>query len=60
MNKCKYKSPAVIRRVSFEIESPLLAGSVVNNFNKGGVDTAGQEVVDKDMDDGANFNHVWE
>ncbi len=60
MNKSKYKTPAVIRKVSIELESPLLAGSVVDSFNAGGVDTTGQEVVKKNMDDGTSFNHIWE
>ena len=55
--KIAYITPAVIKRVSVELESPVLAGSVVNEHSE--IKTTGQEVVTHDFSD-SSFNQVWE
>ena len=40
-----------------ELESPILAGSVVNNSSE--IKTTGQEVVPYDFSN-SSFNQVWE
>ncbi len=60
MNKSKYKTPAIKRKISIDMETPILAGSVVDAFNEGGVKSAGQEVVDQDFSNETLFNHDWE
>ena len=55
--KIAYITPAVIKRVSVELESPILAGSVVTKDSK--ISTTGQEVVTHDFSD-SSFNQVWE
>ena len=59
IRKITYVAPAVIRRVSMELETPILAGSVVNNSTS--IKTAGQEVQSYDFSDpSSSFNQVWE
>ena len=53
-----YESPAVLRRIAVELETPILAGSVVDALNANGVKAAAQELVQEDASaDG--FNHEW-
>ena len=52
-----YITPAVIKRVSVELESPVLAGSVVTKDSQ--IQTTGQEVETHDFS-GSSFNQVWE
>ena len=40
-----------------ELETPILAGSVVNKSSK--IETTGQEVIEYDFND-SSFNQVWE
>ena len=60
MSKKQYISPSVVRSVRVETGAEILAGSVVDSLNQGGVDTVGQAVETKDFDDGTSFNHQWE
>ena len=60
MRKKEYIIPAISRTISVDLETPILAGSVVDSFNAGGVMTQSQEVESKDFDDPTSFNHQWE
>ena len=56
-----YKTPAVLGRLSFEMEGGILAGSVVDDVS--GVNTSGQSKGDL-FDDASStgsstFNHSW-
>ena len=53
----KYIAPAIIRTVSVELETEILAGSTVQKSSE--VKTMGQEVVTMDFSD-TSFNQVWE
>ena len=52
-----YTSPAVFRRISLELESPILAGSLVDDTS---VSTGGQETGGFIDGSGSSFNHDWE
>lgn len=56
--KLAYIAPAVIRRVSVELESPILTGSVVNNSST--IQTTGQGVEEYKFGESSTFNQVWE
>lgn len=58
VRKLAYIAPAVINRVSVELETPILAGSVVNNSTT--IQTTGQEVVEYNFGNSSDFNQVWE
>ncbi len=58
-NRIKYIPPLVLDHVELETESPILAGSVVDSFNAGGVKTNGQEVQDMNIADESSFSHDW-
>ena len=60
MRKSKYISPAIVRSVAIETDTEILAGSVVDKLNEGGVDTTPQAVESTNFDNGESFNHVWE
>ena len=53
-----YQSPGVIQTVDVALEQAFLAGSIVDAFNAGGINTSAQPVENKNFDDG--FNFVWE
>ena len=59
--KENYKSPAVLGKVSFEMEGGILAGSVVDDVS--GVNTSGQtkgDLFDDASSTGSStFNHSW-
>jgi len=57
--KQRYTPPRVIQETEVSLERNLLNGSVVENFNLGGVYTTSQEVeqVDFETDE---FNFKWE
>lgn len=57
VRKLAYIAPAVINRVSVELETPILAGSVVTNDSV--IQTTGQGVETHDFSD-SSFNQVWE
>ena len=48
-------TPAILQALSFREETPILAGSVVDQTT---VSTTGQEVQDYDWSD-SSFNHNW-
>ena len=56
-----YKTPAVLGRLSFEMEGGILAGSVVDDVS--GVNTSGQTKGDLFNDasstGSSTFNHSW-
>lgn len=55
--KTTYQSPLVLREVSVEMETAILAGSVVDDT---GVSTGGQGVGEViDAGSGSGFNHEW-
>ena len=55
--KTIYQSPLVLREVSVEMETAILAGSVVDDT---GVSTGGQGVGEViDAGSGSGFNHEW-
>ena len=56
--KMSYISPAVRKRVSVELETSILTGSVVTKSSS--IQTTGQDVVEYDFSDGSTFNSVWE
>ncbi len=60
MRKSKYISPAVVRSVAIETDTEILAGSVVDVFNEGGVQSTGQEVQEMDFSNETAFSHDWE
>ena len=60
MSKKQYISPSVVRSVAVETGAEILAGSVVEAFNEGGVETTGQEVKEMDFSNEASFSHDWE
>ena len=58
MESCKkYIAPAIIKAVSVELETELLAGSTVNRSSE--VKTTGQEVVTMDFSQ-SSFNQEWD
>lgn len=58
MESCKrYIAPAIIKTVSVELETELLAGSTVQS--KSEVKTMGQEVVTMDFSQ-SSFNQEWD
>lgn len=60
MSKKQYISPSANRSISLYMETKILAASVVESFNTGGVETAGQTVQEKDFSDETHFSHDWE
>lgn len=59
-NKYPYFPPLVLQAVGVLLERDLLAGSVVDSLNLGGVDTAPQVIEYLDIDDADSFNFKWE
>lgn len=58
MESCKrYIAPAIIRTVSVELETEILAASTVQKSSE--VKTTGQEVVTMDFSD-TSFNQEWD
>jgi len=57
MRKIKFESPAVLKVVHLECESPIMAGSVVTNDTE--VKTTGQQVEEYNFSD-TQFNQEWE
>jgi hypothetical protein len=58
MGSCKrYIAPAIIKTVSIEIETEILAASTVKNDSE--VKTLGQEVMTMDFSQ-SSFNQDWE
>ena len=53
----RYLAPAVIKKVSVELEADLLAASTIQPDSK--VNTMGQEVVTMDFSQ-SSFNQEWE
>ncbi len=53
----RYLAPAVIKKVSVELEADLLAASTIQPDSK--VKTMGQEVVTMDFSQ-SSFNQEWE
>ena len=54
--KKQFVKPAILQEVTLLPESPILAGSVVDNTT---IVSTGQEVKTHDFSD-ASFNHNWE
>lgn len=52
-----YKAPKILRKVTVELECPILAGSVVSKETT--IETAGQQVEQRDFST-SGFNQVWE
>ena len=61
VNMKNYVSPTVLRRVSVQMETPILSGSVVNQMNNN-IETAGQTSTNlRDTDlNLSGFSHSWE
>ncbi len=58
MESCKrYIAPDIIRTVSVELETEILAASTIQKSSE--VKTMGQEVVTMDFSE-TSFNQVWE
>lgn len=58
MDSCKrYIAPAIIKKVSIELETEILAGSTVQPNSE--VKTMGQEVVTMDFSQ-SSFNQEWD
>ena len=58
MEPCKrYIAPSILKKVSVELETELLAGSTVQS--KSEVKTTGQEVVTMDFSQ-SSFNQEWD
>ncbi|MBR5402729.1 MAG: hypothetical protein IK113_00700 [Bacteroidales bacterium] len=58
MEPCKrYIAPAIIRTVSVELETEILAASTVQKSSE--VKTTGQEIVTMDFSD-TSFNQEWD
>lgn len=53
-----YESPAVLDRVSLELEQAILAGSVLDSLNSSGARSQSQELEQIDAS-GTSFNHDW-
>ncbi len=61
MNKrITYTPPRLSPDLPLALESRILAGSVVDKFNSGGVETSGQEVKEMDFSNTEVFSHEWE
>lgn len=58
VKKMTYMAPVVRKRISVELETAILTGSVVNKDSK--IQTAGQKVETYDFSDASTFNTVWE
>lgn len=56
MNTACYIPPAIIRKVTLEMEGPILTESI---YEKVTVETTGHEVKNIDWSD-TPFNHSWE
>lgn len=56
MKRYDYIAPSVLRVVSVQVESALMAGSIMNDPN---VKAVGQEVDTYDFSD-SSFNHNWD
>lgn len=60
MNKrITYTPPRLSPDLPLALESRILAGSVVDKFNAGGVKTNGQTYEEKDFSS-SSFSHEWE
>lgn len=59
VKRLEYASPRIVRKVAIAVESPVLAGSVVDDINKASIESVGQQVETKDFS-GSGFNHKWE
>ena len=57
MENLFYSSPCILQEVKMELESDILAGSVVSKSTK--IETAGQQVETRDFSD-VGFNSTWE
>lgn len=57
MNTACYIPPAIIRKVTLEMEGPILTESI---YEKVTVETIGHEVRNYDWSDYQPFNHTWE
>lgn len=58
VRKMEYMAPVVRKRVSVELETSILTGSVVND--KSTIQTTGQKVETYDFSDASTFNTSWE
>ena len=54
----KYCSPVVLKVVSFDLETDLLAGSVTEKVSS--IKSEGQEVTQYNYSTDVSFNHEWE
>lgn len=54
--KQQFVRPAILQELTLLPETPILAGSVVDNAT---IESAGQEVENYDFS-GGDFNHNWE
>ena len=57
--KQRYEKPLILQEVEFRLELDLLAGSVTDSMNKGGVYTTPQNVEHEDFSTGS-MNFKWE
>lgn len=57
--KTPYGRPLVLQETAIQLERDLLAGSVVDDFNEGGVFTTFQIVENRDFESD-DFNFKWE
>lgn len=55
-----YTPPRLSPDLPLALESRILAGSVVDKFNAGGVTTAAQSYEEKDFSNSSSFSHEWE
>ena len=58
VKKMTYMAPVVRKRISVELETAILTGSVVNKDSN--IQTAGQKVETFDFSDASTFNTSWE
>ena len=58
--KLPYSPPAVKRSLSLGMDERVLAGSIVQSINEGGVRFDGLEVEEMSFGTESPFNHQWE
>ena len=55
-----YLIPGILQQVTFQLESDLLARSVVDSMNAEGVFTTSQEVDEQNFSEAAENNYHWD
>ena len=59
-DKQRYVTPALLQQAEILLEQNLLARSVVDKMNEGGIVTKPQEITNENFDNGSEYNFKWE